>query len=59
MMFFLFSLIFVIGFIVVNMPPPSEIFEEDPPPVFGLIVYVFANSLLFFCFLLAVEGILE
>ena len=59
MIFFFIALVLIIGNIAINMPPPSEMFYEDPPPIFGILVYVFAFALMMLCLLFAVDEIVS
>jgi len=59
MILFYIMIILITGHLAYNMPPPSEMFNEDPPPVFGLLVYIFAGSFMMMMILFAVDELMK
>ena len=59
MILFYIVIIMINGFLAYNIPPPSEIFNEDPPPIFGILVYICSGSFMMMMILFAVYELMK
>lgn len=59
MILFYIVIIMINGFLAYNIPPPSEIFNEDPPPILGILVYICSGSFMMMMILFAVDELMK
>lgn len=59
MIVFYIIIIMINAYLAYNIPPPSEIFDEDPPPIFGIVVYISTGTFIMMMILFAVNGLME
>ena len=59
MIAFYIIIIMINAYLAYNIPPPSEIFDEDPPPIFGIVVYISTGTFIMMMILFAVDRLME